>query len=190
MSRSDKEYMLMGRIMEKENELAELRKELESAEIERMSGIASFEFMPVTPEDVHEIPEITVPPPVDVIGSSSTHPYPVKKAEEHPDPPEVTHHRKIISIDKVLRLVDGDQTLASDIAAGKYTAVKWGSKNYVPAWCNGRKYDPTNGRIANLRNELRRAPRSIRSLSAVTGLAVDTVKDLVREMDKQGFFTN
>jgi hypothetical protein len=190
MSRSDKEYILMGRIMEKETELAELRKELENAEIERMSGITSFEFMPVTPEDVHEIPEITVPPSVDVSGSSSAHPYPVKKADEHPDPPEVTHHRKIISIDKVLKLVDGDQTLASDIAAGKYTSVKWGSRNYVPAWCNGRKYDPTNGRISNLRNELRRAPRSIRSLSSVTGLAIDTVKDLVREMDKQGFFTN
>lgn len=178
----------MGKIMEKENELLELKKELENAEVERMSGITSFEFMPVTPEDVHEIPEITVPPPP----QPAAHAYPIKKIsqEEHPDPPEVQHHRKIISIDKVLRLVDGDQTLASDIAAGKYTAVKWGSKNYVPAWCNGRKYDPTNGRISNLRAELRRAPRSIRSLSSVTGLAIDTVKDLVREMDKQGFFTN
>lgn len=179
----------MGKIMEKENELLELKKELENAEIERMSGIASFEFMPVTSEDVHEmeIPEITVPAQTEPI-TSTTHAYSVKDSQVYPDPPEIQHHRKIISIDKVLKLVDGDQTLASDIATGKYTAVKWGSRNYVPAWCNGRKYDPTNGRISNLRAELRRAPRSIRGLSSVTGLAIDTVKDLVREMDKQGFF--
>lgn len=163
----------MGKIMEKENELIELKKELENLEIERMSGITSFDFMPVSSEDVHEINE--------------THDVPeVPETVE----PEIQQNRKIINIDKILVLAGSDHIRANDISTGKYTSVKWGSSNYVSAWCNGRKYDPTNGRISNLRSELRRASRSIRSLSSITGLAIDTVKDLVREMDKQGFFVN
>lgn len=169
----------MGKIMEKENELIELKKELENLEIERMSGITSFDFMPVSSEDVHEInesPDVTEISEIPEITPSSE--------------PEIQHNRKIINIDKILVLAESDHIRASDISTGKYTFVKWGSRNYVPAWCNGRKYDPTNGRISNIRAELRRASRSIRSLSSITGLAIDTVKDLVREMDKQGFFEN
>jgi hypothetical protein len=172
----------MGKIMEKENELIELKKELENLEIERMSGITSFDFMPVSSEDVHEINES---PDVQDIPEISEIPEITPSSE-----PEIQHNRKIINIDKILVLAESDHIRASDISTGKYTFVKWGSRNYVPAWCNGRKYDPTNGRISNIRAELRRASRSIRSLSSITGLAIDTVKDLVREMDKQGFFEN
>ena len=176
----------MGKIMEKENELIELKKELENAEIERMSGIGSFEFMPVTSEDVHEIHDISeLSVPLMPEPTPENNPLTHIALKEDIDS---QHPRKIINIDKVLQLVDGDQTLASEISAGKNTSVKWGSRTYVLAWCNGRKYDPTNSRISNLRTELRRCPRSIRGLSSITGLAIDTVKDLVREMDKQGFF--
>jgi hypothetical protein len=175
----------MGKIMEKENELIELKKELENLEIERMSGITSFDFMPVSSEDVHDINESPNVPETSVISEISEIP------EITPSPePEIQHNRKIINIDKILVLAESDHIRASDISTGKYTFVKWGSRNYVPAWCNGRKYDPTNGRISNLRAELRRASRSIRGLSSITGLAIDSVKDLVREMDKQGFFVN
>ena len=173
----------MGKIMEKENELIELKKELENLEIERMSGITSFDFMPVSSEDVHDINESPNVPEIPEISEIS------EISEKTPDP-EIQHNRKIINIDKILVLAESDHIRASDISTGKYTFVKWGSRNYVPAWCNGRKYDPTNGRISNLRAELRRASRSIRGLSSITGLAIDTVKDLVREMDKQGFFVN
>ena len=169
--------------MEKENELIELKKELENLEIERMSGITSFDFMPVSSEDVHDINESPNVPEIPEISEIS------EISEKTPDP-EIQHNRKIINIDKILVLAESDHIRASDISTGKYTFVKWGSRNYVPAWCNGRKYDPTNGRISNLRAELRRASRSIRGLSSITGLAIDTVKDLVREMDKQGFFVN
>ena len=166
----------MGKIMEKENELIELKKELENLEIERMSGITSFDFMPVSSEDVHDITESHDVPEISEVVSSLDS--------------ELPHNRKIINIDKILVLAGSDHIRANDISTGKYTCVKWGSSNYVSAWCNGRKYDPTNGRISNLRAELRRASRSIRTLSSITGLAIDTIKDLVREMDKQGFFVN
>lgn len=157
----------MGKIAEKECELLELRKELENAEIERMSGVSaiqSFEFMPVTSEDVHEIPFT------------------------EQDAASENHVRKTINIEKQLKLISSDHFLANEIASGKCTTCHWGSTNYVPAWRNGRKYDPMNGRIGKIRAELRRGPRSIRELSSITGLAIDTIKDLVREMDKQGFF--
>ena len=173
----------MGKIMEKENELIELKKELENLEIERMSGITSFDFMPVSSEDVHDINESPNVPEISDIPE-------IPEISEKTPEPEIQHNRKIINIDKILVLAESDHIRASDISTGKYTFVKWGSRNYVPAWCNGRKYDPTNGRISNLRAELRRASRSIRGLSSITGLAIDTVKDLVREMDKQGFFVN
>ena len=182
----------MGKIMEKEQELLVLRKQLEDFELERISGVESFSL-------VHEdmIPEVPTEHPlllpvenlenlenVETVDVSST---PKTKLSFYPIAP-IT--RKPFTIEKKLKLIDGDQSLADEISRGKFTSVKWGSLNYVPAWSNGRKYDPKNSRISKIRSELRNNMKSIRELAGSTGLSIDTVKDLVREMDKQGFFTN
>jgi hypothetical protein len=99
-------------------------------------------------------------------------------------------HRKNISLDKKLQLIADDHVLATTISTGHNISVRWGKMSSVPAWSNGRKYDPTTGKIFRVRAELRKDNRSMRELSGYTGYALDTLKDLVREMDKQGFFTN
>jgi phage FluMu protein gp41 len=42
--------------------------------------------------------------------------------------------------------------------------------------------------MLKIRNQLRNGPMSIRQISVFTGYALDTIKDYVKEMDKQGFF--
>ena len=98
--------------------------------------------------------------------------------------------RKNISFDKKLQLVENDHVLSASISAGNNITVRWGKHSSVPAWSNGRKYDPTTGKIFRIRTELRKGHKNMRELSGLTGYALDTLKDIIREMDKQGFFTN
>ena len=138
--RSDSEYILMGKIVEKEQELLDLLTELKKeSSLENM--------LPVTP-------------------------------------------RKPISEEFILKMIDNDEDLAKEISSGKYKSVRWGSSTYIASWSKGRKYDPSNNRISGLRSCLRRGVKTIRGLSSHSGLALNTVKDLIKEMDKQGFFLN
>jgi len=138
--RSDSEYILMGKIVEKEQELLDLFKELK-----KESSLENT--LPVTP-------------------------------------------RKPISEEFILKMIDNDEDLAKEISSGKYKSVRWGSATYIASWSKGRKYDPSNNRISGLRSCLRRGVKTIRALSSHSGLALNTVKDLIKEMDKQGFFLN
>jgi hypothetical protein len=157
-ARTDKEYILMGKIQEKQNELLELQAMLEELECNRSSE-----------QMVHEeTQEETI-------------------TQEYSEPVEP---RKPISIDKRIKLIENERELAEEISSGRYKNVKWGSKNYVASWSKGRKHDPLNYKVGMLRTQLRQCPKSIRDLSTHTALSIKTVQDLVREMDRQGFFTN
>lgn len=159
--RTDKEYILMGKIQEKQNELLELQAMLEELEFQRSSD-------ETIPEETQEETQ------------KETH-------EEYIEPVEP---RKPISIDKRIKLIENERELAEEISSGRYKNVKWGSKNYVASWSKGRKHDPLNYKVGMLRTQLRQCPKSIRDLSTHTALSIKTVQDLVREMDRQGFFTN
>jgi hypothetical protein len=163
--RTDKEYILMGKIQEKQNELLELQAMLEELEFQRSSE------QTVNEETQEETQKET---------QKETH-------EEYIEPVEP---RKPISIDKRIKLIENERELAEEISSGRYKNVKWGSKNYVASWSKGRKHDPLNYKVGMLRTQLRQCPKSIRDLSTHTALSIKTVQDLVREMDRQGFFTN
>ena len=160
-ARTDEEYILMGKIQEKQNELLELQAMLEELEFQRSSEQTVIEE---TQEETQK----------------ETH-------EEYIEPVEP---RKPISIDKRIKLIENERELAEEISSGRYKNVKWGSKNYVASWSKGRKHDPLNYKVGMLRTQLRQCPKSIRDLSTHTALSIKTVQDLVREMDRQGFFTN
>jgi hypothetical protein len=155
--RTDEEYILMGKIQEKQNELLELQAMLEELEFQRSSEQTVNEE---TQEETHK---------------------------EYSEPVEP---RKPISIDKRIKLIENERELAEEISSGRYKNVKWGSKHYVASWSKGRKHDPLNYKVGMLRTQLRQCPKSIRDLSTHTALSIKTVQDLVREMDRQGFFTN
>jgi hypothetical protein len=89
-----------------------------------------------------------------------------------------------------LELIEDDYGHASNIARGNLITSDGNKKPIVPAWTNGRKYDPCKGKMMKIRNELRKGPMTIRQMSSYTGYALDTIKDFVKEMDKQGFFKN
>jgi hypothetical protein len=89
-----------------------------------------------------------------------------------------------------LELISDDYHHASNVSRGNVFVAGDDKKVMVPAWTNGRKYDPTKGKMMKIRNELRKGPMTIRQMSSYTGYALDTIKDFVKEMDKQGFFKN
>jgi hypothetical protein len=97
--------------------------------------------------------------------------------------------RKMISVEKKLHLVDNDYAIAASISGGNSVNDR-NKSSRVLSWSNGRKYDPTTGKIFKIRAELRICDRSMRELSGKTGLALDNVRDYIKEMDRQGFFTN
>jgi hypothetical protein len=203
MSRSDAEYILMGKIMEKSQELLSLNNslyELQQAAAEKCEEVAApppeaeevyeEELAPVQEEA--EAEEAAPPVPISSPPLTSTTIYmddlpafdeilPVRKSN---------FIRKNISFDKKLQLVENDHILSASISAGNNITVRWGKHSSVPAWSNGRKYDPTTGKIFRIRTELRKGHKNMRELSGLTGYALDTLKDIIREMDKQGFFTN
>ena len=200
-SRTDAEYILMGKIMEKHHDIISLTKQLK--ELEEGRGLVPVDLdvveeASVAAEVVEEVEVIHVEDKVDVIGNVEYSPpltaitlsgeevprlemTPVKKSN---------FQRKNIPVEKKLQLVANDAVLAAGISSGNNINVRWGTKSSVPAWSNGRKYDPTTGKIYRIRTELRKYNMSMRDLSGHTGYALDTLKDIIREMDKQGFFTN
>ena len=220
MARTDAEYILMGKIMEKHQDILYLSQELKNLESVRkapsvaqqeeeappqyeqplyeqdteeeeaapqevqsdqqLEAIAEEEFQPPSSPpltaislNVENIPDMEPPSPAIV-----------------PFPRKFNFNRKNIPCEKKLNLVENDNILAISISSGNNINVRWGKKSCVPSWSNGRKYDPTIGKIFRIRTELRKGDLSMRELSGYTDYALDTIKDLVREMDKQGFFTN
>jgi hypothetical protein len=99
-------------------------------------------------------------------------------------------HRKPISYELKLELINDDYNHASNVSRGNVFLAGDDKKIMVPAWTNGRKYDPSKGKMLKIRNELRKGPMTIRQMSVFTGYALDTIKDYVKELDKQGFFKN
>jgi lambda repressor-like predicted transcriptional regulator len=178
LARTDEMYIVMGKIVEKKRELKDLENTLYSLETQQIID-SSLQV-----ERSVAWPQVPVVEPV------------VEPVAEEPSQEEIhTISVSLIDVERApitettaLRIMDGDAHHAAQVSSGKYKKVRWGSEHFIPQWTGGRKHDPTNSRIANLRAELRRGPKSIRELSSTTGLALNTVKDIVREMDKQGFF--
>jgi hypothetical protein len=169
--RTDAEYILIGKIAEKRKELLKLKDELKALEDGHKIVTASevhIENIIETYTDVQE----DLPP-----------------HEEH-----AVIHKKVvkkpISYEMKLELIEDDYGHASNIARGNIFTADGNKKPIVPAWTNGRKYDPCKGKMMKIRNELRKGPMTIRQMSSYTGYALDTIKDFVKEMDKQGFFKN
>ncbi len=179
--RSDAEYIVIGKIAEKrkeflklKDELWKLKEELQALEEERKSAVVQ--------EDVFESIE-------EIIES-----YTGVQEEEPPVEEEVViqkkAHRKPISYELKLELITDDYEHASNVSRGNVFVAGDDKKIMVPAWTNGRKYDPSKGKMLRIRNELRKGPLTIRQMSVFTGYALDTIKDYVKELDKQGFFKN
>ena len=179
LARTDEMYIVMGKIAEKKEELKELEDTLYHLQTQQILG-SSF-----------QVERHISWPEVPVVAAESV----AAESEEVPQEEIPTITVSLTDTDRApitettpLRIMDGDAHHAAQVSTGKYKKVRWGSDHFMPQWTGARKYDPTNSRIANLRAELRRGPKSIRELSSTTGLALNTVKDIVREMDKQGFF--
>ena len=172
--RSDAEYILIGKIAEKRKELLKLKEELHNMEGARKNTVIQEDVLVCT-EDIIEsyigIKEDQPPVEEEVVIQ--------KKA-----------HRKPISYELKLELINDDYNHASNVERGNVFVSGDDKKIMVPAWTNGRKYDPTKGKMLKIRNELRKGPMTIRQMSVFTGYALDTIKDYVKEMDKQGFFKN
>jgi len=182
--RTDTEYILIGKIAEKRKELLKLKDELKALEDGRnkecvvevpedasKNGTASQEHIENIIESYTGVEEDLPPPQEDAV----IH----KKAMKKP-----------ISYEMKLELIEDDYGHASNIARGNLFTADGNKKPIVPAWTNGRKYDPCKGKMMKIRNELRKGPMTIRQMSSYTGYALDTIKDFVKEMDKQGFFKN
>ena len=160
--RSDREYILIGKIAEKRRDILKLKEELQTLENVRNNTVDQDDVFTGIEEVIESLPE-------DVIDRK-----PMKKP---------------ISYEMKLELIDDDHTHASNVTRGNVFAVNGNSSMYYPiSWTNGRKYDPSKGKMLKIRNQLRNGPMSIRQMSVFTGYALDTIKDYVKEMDKQGFF--
>jgi hypothetical protein len=182
--RTDAEYILIGKIAEKRKELLKLKDELKALEDGRKkecktevpedagkNGTASQEHVENMIESYTGLEEVLSPPQEDAV----IH----KKVMKKP-----------ISYEMKLELIEDDYGHASNIARGNLFTADGTKKPIVPTWTNGRKYDPCKGKMMRIRNELRKGPMTIRQMSSYTGYALDTIKDFVKEMDKQGFFKN
>jgi hypothetical protein len=202
-TRSNEEYIIIGKITEAKEKLLALNQELVELESNRLFSSTGkgfsfdieneiLEVQETAVEDTIEAPQVTEAV-VHYITSAlnddtaplndDTAPLNVETA-----PPIV--ERKPITLNETLILVGNDEQLAAEISAGKNTNVRWGAQTYVSSWSKGKKYDPKNARVSLLRKELRAGRRTIRELSGATGLAINTIKDIIREMDKQGFFVH
>ena len=169
-TRSNEEYAIIGKITEAKELLMALNKELVELEFER-----TFPDSYAKQQREDDVLQDDVPEPQEAPVVEETLPTPVVE-------------RKPIGMNQQLCLIQNDEQLAMEISSGTNTNVLWGAQTYVSSWSRGKKYDPKNVRISLLRREIRCGRTSIRQLSVSTGLAIDTIKDLVREMDKQGFF--
>ena len=172
--RSDAEYILIGKIAEKRKELWKLKEELQAIEEARKNTVVEDDVFEATEEIIesHTGLEEEVPPVEEevVIQKKSV--------------------RKPISYELKLELINDDYQHASNVSRGIAFVANDDKKAMIPAWTNGRKYDPCKGKMLKIRNELRKGPMTIRQMSSYTGYALDTIKDYVKEMDKQGFFKN
>ena len=203
MPRTDEEYIIMGKIVEKEEELRDLRNELDTLErlaVMRYSAIPDVQVLqtvqPVQP--VQPVEPVQVQP-VQPVHEEELHEEVEEVEEVQEELQEEVHEaqpvrqqlapaRRVITDNTPLSIVRNESFLASEISAGRYKLVRWGSTRYIPEWSKGRKYDPCNERICMIRAELRRGPKSVRELSSTTSLSINTIKDIIREMDRQGFF--
>ena len=187
MGRTDAEYILMGKIYEKQQELVALTEQLSSF------GNVPEQDTPqeVVPQqdnlrqaDPPELPQAAPSsPPLTAISDLLKVPsldLVVKKSN---------FTRKVIPMEKKLHLVDNDHAIAASVSSGNSVNARSKSSR-VLSWSNGRKYDPTSGKILRIRTALRSRDMSIRDLAGQTGLALDNVRDYIKEMDRQGFFTN
>ena len=173
LGRSDAEYILIGKIAEKRKELLKLKEELHALE-GISNNTASQENVIGAYTGIEEMIESYTGIQEDV--------------------PELVIHkksvRKPISYELKLELIEDDYGHATNVSRGNLFTDDGEKKPIVPAWTNGRKYDPCKGKMLKIRNELRKGPMTIRQMSVFTGYALDTIKDYVKEMDKQGFFKN
>jgi len=183
--RSDAEYMIIGKIVEKRKELLKLNDELKALEYLRNKGneiINILEDVCKNPTDSQEHIESIIEPCRSV---EKLLPARQQGIVIHKKP-----MKKHISYEMKLELITDDYHHASNIVRGNLFTSDGNKKPIMPNWTNGRKYDPCKGKMMKIRNELRKGPMSIRQISSYTGDALDTVKDFVKEMDKQGFFKN
>jgi len=169
--RSDAEYILIGKIAEKRKELLKLKEELQALEGARNNRVVEEDVLEEIIESFTGINEDTPPVEEEVVIQKKV-------------------HRKPISYELKLELIDDDYNHASNVSRGNVFVAGDDKKIMVPAWTNGRKYDPSKGKMLKIRNELRKGPMTIRQMSVFTGYALDTIKDYVKELDKQGFFKN
>jgi hypothetical protein len=180
-TRSDEEYILIGKIAEAKGLLISLQQELSELECERVFISENKDMSHELLHEVEVIDHIYDAPDAVFVEEEAVEAVEAVEAEEAVE-------RKPIGINEQLFIVANDEHLAAEISSGKNTNVRWGAQTYVSSWSRGKKYDPKNVRISLLRKELRCGRDTIRKLSGSTGLAINTIKDLIREMDKQGFF--
>ena len=169
--RSDAEYILIGKIAEKRKELFKLKEELQALEGARNNTVVEEDVLEEIIESFTGLKEDTPPVEEEIVIEKKI-------------------HRKPISYELKLELINDDYNHASNVSRGNVFVAGDDKKIMVPAWTNGRKYDPSKGKMLKIRNELRKGPMTIRQMSSYTGYALDTIKDFVKEMDKQGFFKN
>jgi hypothetical protein len=178
-TRSNEEYILIGKIAEAKGLLISLQQELSELECERIFISENKDMSHELLNEVEVIEHVDDPP--EAATEATTEPTDAAEAA-------AATERKSIGMTEQLFIVPNDEHLAAEISSGKNTNVRWGAQTYVSSWSKGKKYDPKNARISLLRKELRCGRDTIRKLSSSTGLAINTIKDLIREMDKQGFF--
>jgi hypothetical protein len=179
--RSDAEYIIIGKIAEKRKDFLKLKDELLKLK-EELQALEEARKNIAIEEDVFE-------------GTEETIEFHTGLEEEVPPVEEEVviqkkPLRKPISYELKLELINDDYQHASNVSRGNVFVANDDKKVMIPAWTNGRKYDPCKGKMLKIRNELRKGPMTIRQMSVFTGYALDTIKDYVKELDKQGFFKN
>lgn len=195
-TRSNEEYIIIGKISEAKEKLLALNQELVELESNRLFSSTGKGFSFDIENEVSEVlcdevpePRASVEDAETAADAAVTAPLNVD-AETAAVTAPLNVERKPITLNQNLVLIVNDDHLAAEISAGKNTNVRWGAQTYVSSWSKGKKYDPKNARVSLLRKELRAGRRTIRELSGATGLAINTIKDIIREMDKQGFFVH
>jgi hypothetical protein len=203
-TRSNEEYIIIGKITEAKEKLLALNQELVELESNRLFSSTGKGFSFDIENEVTEVlcDDVPEPRPSDFADADAdadaeadapidtAAPLIVDTAPLIVETAPLNVERKPIALNQTLILVGNDEQLAAEISAGKNTNVRWGAQTYVSSWSKGKKYDPKNARVSLLRKELRAGRRTIRELSGATGLAINTIKDIIREMDKQGFFVH